>query len=61
MIRPRDKEEPLLEDCILERKMTTTRQGKRAVFRIGCAGQVPSKARWFSKEKGALEFPNLRF
>lgn len=56
-----DKEEPLKEDCILEQKVTKTRQGERAVFRIGRAGQVLSQSKWFSKEKGTLEFPNLQF
>jgi len=56
-----DREDPLQEDCILERKVTTTRRGEREAFRIGRAGQVPSKAKWFSKDQGALEFPNLRF
>ncbi|KAL6146488.1 hypothetical protein ACLB2K_057167 [Fragaria x ananassa] len=56
-----DREEPLKEDCILEQKVTKTRQGERAVFRIGRAGQVPSQSKWFSKEKGTLEFPHLQF
>ena len=56
-----DREDPLVEDCILERKVTTTRKGERTTFLIGRAGQVPSKAKWFSKEKGTLEFPNLQF
>ena len=56
-----DREDPLVEDCILERKVTTTRKGERTAFLIGRAGQVPSKAKWFSKEKGTLEFPNLQF
>ena len=56
-----DREDPLVEDCILERKVTTTRKGERTAFLIGRAGQVPSKAKWFSEEKGTLEFPNLQF
>ena len=38
-----DREDPLVEDCILERKVTTTRKGERTAFLIGRAGQVPSK------------------
>ncbi|KAL6217406.1 hypothetical protein ACLB2K_010623 [Fragaria x ananassa] len=56
-----DQEDPLVEDCILERKVTTTRKGERTAFLIGRAGQVPSKAKWFSEENGTLEFPNLQF
>ncbi|KAL6137427.1 hypothetical protein ACLB2K_062719 [Fragaria x ananassa] len=56
-----DREDPLAGDCILERKVTTTRKGEQITFRIGGAGQVPSKAKWFSKEKGTLEFTNLQF
>ena len=59
--KERLKEYPLLEDCILEQQVATTRRGERTVFRIGRVGQVPSKAKWFSKEKGTLEFPNLQF
>ncbi|KAK1377226.1 hypothetical protein POM88_033419 [Heracleum sosnowskyi] len=56
-----DREEPLKTDCILERKMTSTQRGDRIMFRIGRVGQLPSKARWFNKDQGALEFPNLLF
>ena len=56
-----DREDPLKEDCIVERKTTTTRRGKVDSFLIGRQGQVPSKAKWYSKEKGLLEFPNLHF
>ena len=55
-----DREEPLKEDCILERKVHKSRRGEIVSFLIGQQGQVPSKARWFSKEKGDLEFPNLQ-
>ena len=56
-----DREDPLKEDCIVERKTTATRRGKVDSFLIGRQGQVPSKAKWYSKEKGLLEFPNLHF
>lgn len=38
-----DREDPLAEDCVLERKVTTTRRGERKVSRIGRAGQVPKQ------------------
>ena len=56
-----DREEPLKEDCILERKTTTTRRGTKESFLIGRQGQVPSKAKWFNREGGAREFPQLKF
>ena len=56
-----DREEPLKEDCILEKNLTKTRRGEIVSYRVGRQGQVPSRSRWFSKEKGALEFPNLDF
>lgn len=51
MILPRvvdlwfDREEPLKEDCILERRVTKTRQGEKKAFLIGCKSQVPCKAK----------------
>lgn len=56
-----DREDPLLEDCILERKVTPTRRGERVSYLIGRQGQLPSKAKWFNKDMGAKEFPKLTF
>ena len=56
-----DREEPLKEDCILERKTTTTRRATKESFLIGHQGQVPSKAKWFNNEGGAREFSQLKF
>ncbi|KAL5700083.1 hypothetical protein ACHQM5_025580 [Ranunculus cassubicifolius] len=55
------EEKPLKHDCIVERKVTKTRRGGVESFLIGRQGQVPSKAKWFSKEKGLLEFSTLSF
>nr|ABD63115.1 hypothetical protein 18.t00011 [Asparagus officinalis] len=56
-----DREEPLNEDCILERKTIMTRRGTKESFLIRRQGQVPSKTKWFNRERGAREFPQLKF
>ncbi|CAL8994908.1 unnamed protein product [Prunus brigantina] len=54
-----EREEPLQEDCILEQKVRETRHGKYAYFRIGSKGQLPSKSKWYIRDKAIIEFPHL--
>ncbi|MCL7041637.1 hypothetical protein MKW94_005671 [Papaver nudicaule] len=55
------REEILQEVCIVETKVTSTRRGDRIMYRVGRAGQLPSKAKWYNKEQGEAEFPHLQF
>ncbi|CAL2237234.1 unnamed protein product [Prunus armeniaca] len=52
-------EDPLLKDCILEQKVRETRHGKYEYFRIGSKGQLPSKSKWYIRDKATQEFPHL--
>ncbi|XP_026398389.1 uncharacterized protein LOC113294193 [Papaver somniferum] len=54
------EEEPLKEDCIMERRVTKTRRRDMKDFQIRRQGPVSSKERWFSRLKGTLEFINLQ-
>ncbi|GKA69579.1 transposon ty3-I gag-pol polyprotein [Tanacetum coccineum] len=54
-----EQEKVLTEDTIVERKSISTRCGERKSYRIGMKGQLPSKAKWFSKEVGETRFPHL--
>ncbi|GJT18490.1 transposon ty3-I gag-pol polyprotein [Tanacetum coccineum] len=56
-----EQEKVLTEDTIVERKSSSTRRGERKSYRIGTKGQLPSKAKWFSKEVGETRFPHLQF
>ncbi|KAI5313567.1 hypothetical protein L3X38_042743 [Prunus dulcis] len=56
-----EREDPLIADCILKKKAITTRRGKIESYHIGRKRQLPSKSKWFCKEKGIQEFPNLQF
>ncbi|XP_026454491.1 uncharacterized protein LOC113355760 [Papaver somniferum] len=53
-----EEDQELKEYCVIETKVTPTRRGDRVMFRVGRAGQMPSKARWFNKEQGETEFPH---
>ncbi|CAL8998775.1 unnamed protein product [Prunus brigantina] len=54
-----EREEPLQEDCILEKKVRETRHGKYEYFHIGSKGQLPSKSKWYIRDKAIIEFPHL--
>ncbi|XP_024200619.1 uncharacterized protein LOC112203956 [Rosa chinensis] len=56
-----EREDPMTADCILEKKITTTRHGQIESYRIRRKCQFPSKSKWFRKEKGIQEFPHLQF
>ncbi|GKA80020.1 transposable element [Tanacetum coccineum] len=56
-----EEEKVLTEDTIIERKSSSTQHGERKSYRIGTKGQLPSKAKWFSKEVGETRFPHLQF
>ena len=54
-------DEPSKRSCMLERKMTTMRRGMKESFPVVRRYQVPRKARWYRKDGGAREFPQLKF
>nr|GEU90950.1 hypothetical protein [Tanacetum cinerariifolium] len=56
-----EQEKVLTEDTIIERKSRSTRRDERKSYRKGTKGQLPSKAKWFSKEVGKARFPHLQF
>ncbi|KAI5353253.1 hypothetical protein L3X38_006146 [Prunus dulcis] len=54
-----EQEDPLYEDCLLEQKVRETRHGKYEYFCIGRKGQLPSKSKWYIRDKAIIEFPHL--
>ncbi|CAL2244419.1 unnamed protein product [Prunus armeniaca] len=54
-----EREDRLHEDCILEQKVRETRHGQYEYFRIGSKGQLPSKSKWYIRDKAKIEFPHL--
>jgi len=39
------------EDTVLPKKSKATRQGQHDLWQIGLKGQLPGKAKWYSREK----------
>ncbi|KAM1507548.1 hypothetical protein TB2_016615 [Malus domestica] len=54
-----EEEDHLEEDIILEQRVRETRRGKYENFRIGKKGQLPSKSKWYRRDKVEKEFPHL--
>ena len=54
-----DTQAELIEDTVLQKSCKTTRQGQRDLWQIGLKGQLPSKAKWYTREKVEEKFPHL--
>jgi hypothetical protein len=53
-----DAQEELVEDTVLQKKSRTKRQGQHDLFQIELKGQLPRKAKWYSREEED-KFPHL--
>jgi hypothetical protein len=40
---------PLLQDTLLDTHHTTTHNQQHTSYLVGCTGQTPAQAKWFSK------------
>jgi hypothetical protein len=39
---------PLLQDTLLDTQHTTTHHQQHTSYLVGCTGQIPAQAKWFS-------------
>lgn len=49
----------LTEDTILQKRHRTTRHGQHDILQFGFKGQLPDKAKWYTREKVEEKFPRL--
>jgi hypothetical protein len=54
-----DAQAELTEDTVLQKRSRTTRQGQHDLWQIGLKGQLPGKAKWYTREKVEEKFPHL--
>eukprot|EP00253_Pinus_taeda_P014534 PITA_14534 len=54
-----DAQAELTKDTILWKRSKTTRQGQHDLWQIGLKGQLPGKAKWYTKEKVEEKCPHL--
>eukprot|EP00253_Pinus_taeda_P023991 PITA_23991 len=54
-----DAKAKLIEDTVLQKRSRTKRQGKQDLWQIGLKGQLPGKAKWYTREKVEEIFPHL--
>jgi hypothetical protein len=54
-----DAQAKLAEDIVLQKRPITTRQGQHDLWQIGLKGQLPCKAKWYSREKVDEKFRHL--
>ena len=47
------------KDTILQKRSRTIRQRKHDLWQIGLKGQLPGKARWYTREMVEEKFPHL--
>jgi hypothetical protein len=43
----------------LQKKIRMTKRGQQELWQVGLKGQLPTKAKWYSKEKVEELFPHL--
>lgn len=49
----------LIEDAVLKKRNRTTRLWQHDLRQIGLKGQLPGKAKWYTREKVEETFPHL--
>jgi len=54
-----DAQAELTEDTILQKRSRITRQGQHNLWQIGLKGQLPGKAKWYTREKVEEKFPHF--
>jgi len=54
-----DAQAELTEDTVLQNRSKTTRQVQHDIWHIGLKGQLPSKGKWYTREKVDGKFPHL--
>jgi hypothetical protein len=54
-----DFQPPLLQDTLLDTRHTTTHNQQHTSYLVGCTGQTPAQAKWFSEAAMHKHFPHL--